>query len=112
MILQTGVEVASNTDLLANSRLTSIPYAGVLTLLFSADLNDVSNFWALTIELPGGANPVVAQRVPATNPALGGVLDDRTLLKLSFDASPGGHFLITLTETGTAIATWLAQLSP
>lgn len=112
MILLTGVEVATNTDLLANSRLSSIPYAGRLTLRFAADLNNATNRWALTIELPGGSIPIDAQRVPATNPALGGVLDERTLLQFSFPASPGGHFNITVTETGAAILSWLAQLSP
>lgn len=112
MILLTGVEVATNTDLLANTRLSSIPYSGRLTLRFSADLNNATNRWALTVELPGGATPVVAQRVPGTNPALGGVLDERFLLQLSFPASPGGHFTITVAETGAAILTWLAQLSP
>ncbi len=112
MILVTGVETATNTDLLANSRLASIPYSGELQFRCSADLNNATNRWALTIELPGGATPVTAQRVPATNPALGGVLDERFLLQFAFPATFGGHFVITCTETGAAIFTWIAALVP
>ncbi len=112
MILITGVEAASNTDLLANSRLTSIPYAGVLQFRCSADLNDATNRFALTIELPGGMIPVDGQRVVATNPALGGVLDDRTLMQFEFAATFGGHFIISVVETGAALFTWAAALVP
>ena len=112
MIVLTGVEVASNTDLLANSRLTSIPYAGELQFRCSADLNNATNRFALTIELPGGMIPIDGQRVPATNPALGGVLDERFLLQFAFPATFGGHFIITATETGAAIFTWMAALVP
>jgi len=111
MILLTGLEAATNNDILANSRLTSIPYAGILTLQFSSNLNDATNSFAVTVELPGGMIPIDAQRVPGVNPSLAGVLDDRTLLQMSFPAQAGGHFIISLTETGTAIATWLARLS-
>jgi len=112
MILITGVETASNTDLLANSRLTSIPYAGRLQFRCSADLNNATNRYALTIELPDGRIPVDAQRVFATNPALGGVLDDRTLMQFEFGATFGGHFIISVVETGAAIFSWVAALVP
>lgn len=112
MILLSGVEIATTTDLLANTRLSSIPFGGLITMQFQADLNDATNNWVLTVELPdiSGGIPVDAQRVPATNPALGGVLDERTLLQMSFPAALGGRFIITLTESGTAIVTWRVAL--
>lgn len=110
-ILVTGNEVASNTNLLSGSRLETIPaYARFLHFRCSADLNDASNNYSLTIELPNGVIPVDGQRVPATNPALAGVLDERTLLQWTWAAIPGGRFIISITETGTAVFTWLAQL--
>ncbi len=112
MILITGVEVASNTDLLANTRLTSIPYAGRLQFRCSADLSNATNRYSLTIELPDGRIPVDAQQVFGTNPALDGVLDERTLMQFEFGATFGGHFIISCAETGTAIFTWAAALIP
>ncbi len=110
-IIITGNEVASNTNLLSGGRLETIP-AGARFLHFrcSANLNDATNNWALTIELPLGTIPVDAQRVPANGDGASGVLDERTLLQWTWPAVPGGRFIIAATETGTAVFTWLAQL--
>jgi len=110
-ILITGNEAATNTNLLTGTRLETIP-AGARFLHFrcSADLNDASNNYALTIELPLGTIPVDAQRVPANGDGADGVLDERTLLQWTWPAVPGGRFIIAVTETGTAVFTWLAQL--
>lgn len=110
-ILITGNEVASNTNLLSGTRLESIPaYANFLLFRCSADLNDATNNYALTIELPDGTIPVDGQRVPSSNPALAGVLDERTLMEWTWPAIPGGRFIISVVESGTAVFTWLAQL--
>jgi len=110
-ILITGNEVASNTNLLANTRLETIP-GGSRFLLFrcSADLNDATNNCAITIELPNGAIPVDGQRVPANANAADGVLDERTLMEWTWGAVVGGRFIISVVESGTAVFTWLAQL--
>jgi len=112
MILETAVETASDTDILAGTRLNAIPYNGTLVFEVQADLNNATNNFALTIQLPNGDVPVDSQFVPGVNPSLGGVLDERTLLRFAFPASQGGHFNISLTETGAAICTWRAILSP
>jgi len=112
MILETNTEAATNTDILSGTRLNAIPYAGTLTFEFQADLNDATNRFAVTIQTPDGDVPVDSQRVPAANPALGGVLDERTLLRMAFRATQGGHFNVSLTETGAALCTWRAVLSP
>lgn len=112
MIYETAVITASNTDVLNGTRLNAIPYNGTLTLQFLADLSNATNHYDLTIQTPDGDVPVDSQQVPGSNPALGGVLDDRQLLQFSFPATQGGHFTVSLTETGTAIATWRAVLRP
>jgi len=112
MIYESAVIAATNTDVLNGTRLNAIPYNGVLTMDFQASLSDATNSYALTIQLPNGDVPLDGQIVPGNNPALGGVLDERTLLRLSFPASQGGHFSVSLTESGTAICMWRIVLSP
>ncbi len=112
MIYESFVITATNTDLLSTGRLNSIPYNGQLTLDFSADLSNATNNFVVTIQLPNGDVPVSAQQVLGTNPALDGVLDERTLQRFSFRAPQGGHFTVVCTETGTAILTARAVLSP
>lgn len=113
MIYETGIEAATNADILAGTRLNAIPYLGTVTFDVIANLNDASAFFLLTIQLPNGDVPVDSQRVPGVNPALAGVLDERQLARFVFPSgASGGHFSISLTETGTAIATWRMVLTP
>ncbi len=115
MIYLTGFEAATNADILLNTRLTSIPYGGSLTLQCLANLNNATNSYAVTIQLPDGSVPVDAQRVSAgqeVEGALGGQLDSRLLDQWTFPATIGGHFIITFTETGTAVLTWRVVLRP
>lgn len=112
MIYESGIILATEMDLLSTGRLNAIPYNGKLTLEFLANLADAGNFYQLTIQKPDGDVPVDAQMVPASNPGAAGVLDDRQLLRMSFNATQGGHFTVSLSETGTAICTWRAVLSP
>jgi len=105
---------ASNTDLLNNSRLTSIPYNGSLVIQCQANLGNATNNYSITIQLPDGTVPVDAQQVAAgqEGDALGGQLDTRYMDMWSYPAPQGGHFTIALTETGTAIATVRVVLRP
>jgi hypothetical protein len=112
MIYESGIVSATNTDLLAGGRLNAIPYNGQLTIDLLAQDNDATNNYTVTIQKPNGDVPVEAQRVPGSNPSLAGVLDDRQLLRFSFAATQGGHFTITLTETGASVVTWRAVLKP
>lgn len=112
MIYESGIVAATTADLLGAGRLNSIPYNGKLTIELQSQLNDATNNYTVTIQKPNGDVPIDAQVVPGTNPALAGVLDDRQLLRMSFNATQGGHFTITLTETGTAVCTWRAVLTP
>jgi len=109
-IIITGLEAATNTNLLANSRLETIP-AGTSFLHFrcSANLGVAANQFALTIELPNGLIPIDGQFVPANGDAVAGVLDERTLLQWTWPAVVGGRYIFSIVETGTALFTWLCQ---
>jgi len=112
MIYESASITGSNTDVLNGTRLNSIPYDGMLTLDFLADLNDATNNYVVTIQEANGDVPLDSQPVPGVNPSLGGVLDERQLLRVSLPVTQGGHVNVALTETGAAIATWRAVLSP
>ena len=103
---------ATTADLLSGTRLQTVPAGGIMTFQFLADLNDASNNYALTIQLPGGDTPINAQKVPGVNPSLAGVLDERQLFQYSSLIGQGGHCVVTLTETGTAICTYRIVYTP
>lgn len=112
MIIESGIVVASTTDLLSGGRLNALPYSGSLTLQLLASDADATNNYTVTIQKPNGDVPIDAQLVPGANPSLAGVIDSRQMLELTFQATQGGHFNISLTETGTAVCTWRAILAP
>lgn len=114
MIYLTFNLAATNSDLLNNTRLSSIPGPGVLVIQAQANLGNATNRYNITIQLPGGDVPVDSQQVSAgqEGDALGGQLDNRYLDMWSFPATQGGHFTISMTETGTAIAMVRVVLRP
>jgi hypothetical protein len=112
MIFESTNILATNTDVLAGGRLNAIPYRGRLTMQFLADLGTAAAQYALTIQLPNGDVPVDNQLVPASSSGLDMVLDDRELLQFTFPATVGGHFVVSLTETGTAVCAVRFILTP
>lgn len=112
MIIESGIVTATTSDLLSGGRLNNIPYNGTLVIQLLADLADATNNYSVTVQKPNGDVPVDAQLVPGSNPSLAGTLDSRHLLEVAFQATQGGHFHITLTESGTAVCTWRAVLRP
>jgi len=117
MIYLTGqaVTTAEGLDILLNTRLSSIPYGGQLTIQALCNLNNATNFFTATIQLPDGKVPVDSQRISAgqeVEGALGGQLDTRLLDQWTFPAAQGGHFTISFTENGTAVLTWRVVLRP
>ncbi len=111
MIFQSSRIVATNTDVLAGTRLNSIPYQGIITFLFLADLGNAANNYVLTLQLPNGDVPIDAQSVWASSAGTDMTMDDREYMKFTFDAAPGGHFVVSLTMTGTAVCTVVARLN-
>lgn len=112
MIFEQILVSATDTDLMNSGRLNSIPYGGILTLDFLADLADATNFYQLTIQLPNGDNPVDTQTVQASGSGLDGNMNEREYLRFSFPATQGGHFIVGLTENGTATCMFRAVLRP
>ncbi len=110
IIYENQIISATNTDVMSVGRLNSIPYNGILALRFSADLGTAAANFSLIIQLPGGDVPVDGQQVIAGG-VIGG-LDVRTCNMFKFRATQGGHFIVSLTETGVAVCTFEAVLSP
>jgi len=112
VIFLSALITATNTDVLSGTRLDSIPFGGILVMRFQSNLANASNNYSLTIQEPNGNVPVDSQLVPGNNPALDGVMDERTLFQMSLPASQGGHFIVSLTETGTAAVMYQMLLRP
>jgi len=112
MIFESQIITATNTDVLSVGRLNAIPYNGMLTLRFLADLGTAAANYSLTLQKPGGDVPVDGQQVNSSSHAIAGIMDDREALSFSFYAGQGGHFVVSLTETGTAVCMFQAILVP
>lgn len=114
MIYLTGQEAASIADILNDTRLSSIPYDGQITVQALCNLNNATNSMSITIQLPNGSVPVDTQRVSAGlgDDVLGGQLRADYLDQWSFPASQGGHFTIAFAETGACVLTWRVRLGP
>lgn len=112
MIFEQSNILATTTDVLSTGRLNAIPYNGTLTLCFLADLATAAAQYLLTIQKPNGDVPVDNQLVNASSSGADGVMDDREWLQMSFQATQGGHFTVSLTETGTAVCMFRAVLRP
>lgn len=112
MIFESSLIEATNTDVLSAGRLNAIPYNGQITLRFLADLGTAAARYVLTIQLPDGSVPVDAQVVPASSSGVDMDMDSRQVLQFTFAASQGGHFTVSLTETGTCVCAFQAVLRP
>jgi len=106
MIYESGILAATNTDVMSAGRLNAIPFNGILTIDVLSQLADATNFFTMSIQLPDGEVPVESQLVPGSNPALAGVLDERQLARFSFPVRQGGHVVLSLTESGTAVCAY------
>ncbi len=111
-IVEIQIISATNTDVLSVGRLNAIPYNGVLTLDFLSDLGTAAANYSLTLQLPNGDVPIDSQQVPSSSSAVVGVLDERELFRVRYRATQGGHFVVSLTETGTAVCAVRIALSP
>jgi len=102
---------ASNTDIIAApSRLSSIPRGGVLTLEYTANASNASNYFTITCQTPEGDVPFEDVLVPYNGYSTDSVLHTDTRLRYQFTASQGGHFLLSATETGSSVLYLSASL--
>ena len=112
-IILSSLEASSNSDILQGTRLQTVPAGGVLTFELQASDNDGSNFYTVSVQMPGGDTPLNATRIPCGNSTgLAGVIDERTNLTASFPISQGGHCVFSCTETGNAELAWRVTYTP
>lgn len=113
VIIISGLEAATNADILQGTRLQTAPTDGYLTFEMQAADNVAANSYAATIQLPNGETPLTAVLVPAGEVAgLAGVIDERVALVFSTPVMQGGHVVFTLTETGDTEVAWRVTFSP
>jgi len=112
MIQERGILAATNTDVMSAGRLNAIPYAGTLIIELQSQFADATNFYTVTVQLPGGDVPIDAQLVAGINPAIAGVLDERQMTRWAYPVARGGHVTLSLTESGTAVCTFQITLMP
>lgn len=115
IIMESKLVSASNNDYLsAPSRLTSIPFAGRLTLAAAASVCTATNNLSMTIQTPDGELPFEKLIVPANGYDTSNmVMHDATELVVPVAITPdmvGGHVLVSFTLTGTATAYVVATL--
>jgi len=111
-IILSSVETASNADILQGTRLQTVPAGGILTFELQARNNDATGNYAVSIQMPNGDTPLNNVRVPACNPVLEGVIDERQNLTVSFPITQGGHCVFSCTETGGTSLTWRVTYTP
>ncbi len=111
-IIVSGLEAASNADILQGTRLQTVPATGLLTFEIQASDSDATNFYTASVQMPGGQTPMNATRIPCGNSTgLAGVIDQRTDLQASFVIGQGGHCVFSVTETGDAEVAWRVTYS-
>lgn len=107
MIILSGQEAATNTDILQGTRLQTAPGNGFLTFELQSSDNDATNNYTATIQVPDGQVPLTAQRVTCGNSTgLAGVIDDRTALNIRVRVGKGGHTVFSCIEAGSAELSW------
>ncbi len=112
-IILSDIEQASNADILAGTRLQTVPAGGFLTFEILATDSDGTNFFTTSIQLPGGDTPLEGIRVPASRLAasVGNINADDKLMA-TFPVGQGGHTVFGVTENGTTNLAWRVTYSP
>ena len=111
-IILSSTEGGTNADILQGTRLQTVPAGGVLTFELQAQDNSASHNYAVSVQMPNGDTPLNNVRVPACNPGLAGVIDERQNLTVSFPIMQGGHCVFSATETGSSALTWRVTYTP
>lgn len=113
MIVLSGEEIASNTDILQGGRLQTVPKNGILQFELQAADNIAANHYVVSIQLPSGDTPLNGVLVPGTATAgLTGIIDDRLALRLRFRIAQGGHCVFSCVETGDTEMMWRVIFTP
>lgn len=111
-ITVTGLESATNADVLANTRLLSVGVGAIKVECQAADAVAANNF-TTSLTLPSGEAPWLNVDVPAGEVAgLAGVIDDRVSLAGIYPITVPGHVTLSFTETGDTEVSWRVSTLP
>ena len=111
-IILSSTEATSNSDILQGTRLQTVPAGGVLTFELQSHLNDATNNYTVSVQMPNGDTPMNNTRIPGSNPAEEGIIDERQNLTVSFPISQGGHCVFSCAETGNTTLAWRVTYTP
>jgi len=106
IITVTGNEAATNLNVLQGTRLQTVPSNGILAFEIQANLNNDTNGFLASIQLPDGTVPISAINVPGGGIATGGEIESRLAYRATFAIHQGGHCVLDFTEIGTALVAW------
>jgi len=113
IIIVSGQETGSNTDILQGTRLQNVPSNGLLTFQMQAADNVAANNYTASVQLPSGDTPMNGVLVPGGLTAgLAGILDERVNLTASFGVAQGGHSVFSCVETGDTEFDWRVIFTP
>lgn len=113
-IVLSGIEAATNTDILQGTRLQTVPRNGLLSFELQAADADATNNYTASIQLPSGDTPLNATLIPGNSGTAGvaGVINEHDALKLRFRIGQGGHCVFSCAETGDTELTWRVTFTP
>lgn len=112
-IILSGLESASNSDILQGTRLQTVASSGFLTFELQAADNTAANNFAVSVQMPNGDTPMNETRISGSSTAgLTGVIDERTNLTVTLPISQGGHCVFSCTETGDTELAWRVTYTP
>ena len=109
-IVLSSIESASNTDILQGTRLQTVPQGGYLTFELQATLNDATNQFNVSVQMPNGDPPLNDVRVPAglTN----GALNNNDKMQITLPIAQGGHTVFSCSEVGANQLAWRVTYTP
>lgn len=109
-IVLSSTEIATNADILQGTRLQTVPMGGYLTFELQSSVNDATNNFAVSVQMPNGDTPLNDVNVSAG--VTTGALNNNDKMQITLPVAQGGHTVFSCTETGTAQLTWRVTYTP
>ncbi len=114
IIVESGLEAATNTDILQGTRLQTVPTMGTMLFLLAASDNNATDNYTVSIQLPDGRTPLNGVLIPQGQLTAGvvGILQSDFMLAYEARVNQGGHTVFSCTETGDSELFWRIIYSP
>ncbi len=109
-IVLSDIESATNSDILQGTRLQTVPQGGYLTFEMQSNLNTVTDFFTVSIQMPNGDTPLNGVRIPDGTTNFGLNNNDKTQITLPI--AQGGHTVFSCELTGDTDFTWRVTYTP